>query len=78
MKFVKLTRFYSEDNASIYINMALVETIVDKTDDGKVVGSIIGMVSMQSDDAGIVVKETYSEIMNLLYWEEINGQAEKN
>lgn len=78
MKFVKLTRFYSEDNASIYINMALVETIVDKTDDGKVVGSIIGMASMQSDDAGIVVKETYDEIMNLLYWEEINGQTKED
>lgn len=78
MKFVKLTRFYSEDNAPIYINMALVETIVDKTDDGKVVGSIIGMASMQSDDVGIVVKETYDEIMNLLYWEEIDGQSEKS
>lgn len=78
MKFVKLTRFYGEDNAPIYINMALVETIVDKTDDGKVVGSIIGMASMQSDDVGIVVKETYDEIMNQLYWEEIDGQAKED
>lgn len=78
MKFVRLTRFYNNEDEPIYVNMSLVETIINKVDDGKIVGSIIGMASMQSDDAGIVVKETYDEIMNLLYWEEIDGQSEKS
>lgn len=78
MKFVRLTRFYNNEDEPIYVNMSLVETIINKVDDDKIVGSIIGMASMQSDDAGIVVKETYDEIMNLLYWEEIDGQSEKS
>lgn len=76
MKFIKLTKFYSDKNAAIYVNMARVESIVDKIEDDKVVGSIIWTASSRSDDEGIMVKETFGEIMSLLYWEDIDGFQE--
>ena len=69
MKFIKLTLVHN--NQPIYINAERIETIVPRIEDGELHGSAIFTASMRDEDGGIIVKENYSDIEHLLYWEDI-------
>lgn len=67
VKFIKLTRIGTD--VPIYVSIAHIETIVP---DGG--GSIIGLTSTSLDDVGLRVAQSPEDIINALYWEEVNGQ----
>lgn len=69
IKFVKLTRAYSEQ--PIYFNVASIESFSVRMTDDKEDGAYITTTTMRDGDVPIIVKETCERIYSMLYWEEI-------
>ena len=71
VKFIKLT--LAHNDCSIYINVAAIESFRAHATDDKEDGASITTISMSSEDAPIIVKETCDSIYHSLYWEDFDN-----